>query len=128
MPFTLLQHNMKFVADEGVDAPIVKLLRELNHEVYSIQENNSGINDDGVLRIANERNEILITQDKDFGELVYRLRQLHSGIILIKLTGLKPTGKANLLALAIEQHHSKLFGSFTVINKNHVKIRSGVIF
>lgn len=116
---------MKFVADEGVDAPIVKLLRNEGHEVYYILEEKPGITDEEVLKIANEKKEVLLAQDKDFGELVYRLKQLHSGIVLIRLSGTKPIEKATIVSNAIKEHGSEFFDSFTVITKNHIKIRKG---
>lgn len=63
---------MKFVADEGVDAQIIKALRVKGHDVLYIAEFDSGIADDLVLKYANNQKRILITRDKDFGELVYR--------------------------------------------------------
>jgi len=41
-----------------------------------------------------------LTADKDFGELVFRQRLLHSGIVLIRLAGLKPETKAELVVTA----------------------------
>lgn len=73
---------MKFVADEGIDAIIVDLLRKNDHDVIYIAEYKSGIIDEEVLEITNSQNRILMTRDKDFGELVYRDRMVHSGIIL----------------------------------------------
>ena len=114
---------MKFVADEGLDAPIIHALRNGGHEVYYIKDEHPGLSDDEVLKIANERGEILIANDKDFGELVYRLQQIHSGILLIRLSGIKPKEKAAIVLKAIEEHGKELYKAFTVINKTHVKIR-----
>ncbi len=62
---------MNFVVDEGVDLQIVKALRKKRHDVLYIAELASGITDDLVLQYANQQDRILITRDKDFGELVY---------------------------------------------------------
>jgi predicted nuclease of predicted toxin-antitoxin system len=84
---------MKFVADEGLDAPIVEALRNNGHEVFYIKEECPGSSDEQVLQISNNLKEILIAQDKDFGELVYRMKQVHAGVILVRLSGLKPQRK-----------------------------------
>ncbi len=63
---------MNFVADEGVDNQIVKKLREEGHQVLYIAEMDPGISDDEVLHQANSQNALLITADKDFGELIFR--------------------------------------------------------
>ena len=60
---------------------------------------------------------------KDFGELIFRLKQIHSGVILVRLSGVKPLEKAKIILAAIEEHGAELAGAFTVINKNHIKIR-----
>jgi predicted nuclease of predicted toxin-antitoxin system len=66
---------MKLLADEGVDKPIVDLLRSSGFDVHYILETYQGAEDETVLQIAHEETRILITQDKDFGELVYRLQK-----------------------------------------------------
>jgi len=114
---------MKFVADEGLDLPIVKALRAEGHEVFYIKEEHPGFSDEDVLKIANQKGDILITSDKDFGELVYRLKQIHSGILLIRLSGLRPKEKAVVISAAIREHGADLQKAFAVINKSHVKIR-----
>ena len=64
---------MKLLADEGVDKPIVDLLRSSSFDVHYILETHQGAEDETVLQIAQEETRILITQDKDFGELVYQI-------------------------------------------------------
>lgn len=114
---------MKFVADEGVDAPIVKRLRENGHDVVYIAESDRGITDDEVLEIANSDARILITRDKDFGELVFRMNRLHSGVILTRLEGLNPQEKATIVQTVIDSYHSELSTAFTVIQPSLVRIR-----
>jgi predicted nuclease of predicted toxin-antitoxin system len=114
---------MNFLADEGVDKPIVDLLRSSGFDVHYILESHPGSLDEVVLRIANEENRILITQDKDFGELVYRLRQVHQGIILIRLGASTATEKARIIAYVLIEYADKLPKAFTVIQANAVRIR-----
>ncbi len=74
------------VADENIDAKLIASLRALDYEVFSIRENNSGISDEEVLQLANNKNALLITEDSDFGTLVYQERLDHSGILFIRLS------------------------------------------
>ena len=76
---------MRFVADENMYFGVVKALRELGFDVYSIAESNFSIIDAAVLKIAYETNAILLTQDKDFGELIYRFKLPNCGVILLRL-------------------------------------------
>ena len=72
---------MRFIADEGVDRSLVMFLRHDDHDVFYFAETDCGTEDEAILTLAKAENRILITRDKDFGELVYRMKRLHSGII-----------------------------------------------
>lgn len=65
---------MKLIADEGVDKPIVDALRNAGLDVRYIVESDQGADGDYILKLANKQKRILLTQDKDFGELVFRLK------------------------------------------------------
>jgi len=107
---------LSLLADENVDRQIVALLRRDGHEVLYVAELDPGINDDEVLRYAKERHALLLTADKDFGELVYRQRLLTEGVVLFRLVGLPSEKKAELIAAAIRKHVDELSRAFTVIS------------
>jgi predicted nuclease of predicted toxin-antitoxin system len=67
---------MKLLADESVDQQIVDRLRKDGHEVWYVTEMEPGISDDLVLKKANQEMAILLTANKDFGELVFRLNRI----------------------------------------------------
>jgi predicted nuclease of predicted toxin-antitoxin system len=112
-----------FVADESVDATIFAVLRQEGFFVYSIQENSFGIVDEDVLDIANERKAILLTEDKDFGELVYRLKLPHCGIFLMRLIGLTTDEKAAAALKTVQMYLQELPNNFTVLKDGKVRIR-----
>jgi len=114
---------MNFVADEGVDAPIVSLLRQEGHQVWYVAEMSPGVPDTAVLHVANQENAIFITADKDFGDLVYRQHQVAQGVILLRLHGLPPEQKASLVVTMIQQHGHELLKAFTVLTPQKVRIR-----
>jgi predicted nuclease of predicted toxin-antitoxin system len=93
---------VKIVADENVDQQIVDRLRAAGHEVLFVAELDPGIDDEAVLLRSRQTNAILLTADKDFGELVFRQRLVHAGVLLIRLAGLTPDVKAALGAAAAE--------------------------
>jgi rRNA-processing protein FCF1 len=74
---------MRFLADEGVDAAIVSAIRSEGHDVRWMAEELEGTTDDIVLEAAARDARILITEDKDFGELVFRQRLHHRGVVLM---------------------------------------------
>jgi predicted nuclease of predicted toxin-antitoxin system len=114
---------MRLIADEGLDKPIVDVLRNAGFDVLYILETNRGADDEHVLAIANSEHRILLTQDKDFGELVFRLRYTHYGVILIRPEGFAPALKAQIVLNAMSTHKEELINSFTVIQSNAIRIR-----
>ena len=114
---------MNFLADESVDIQIVNRLREDGHDVLSVVEMEPGISDESVLAIANERNALLLTADKDFGELVFRQGLASKGVLLVRLAGLSPDFKAAVVSGAIRDHLTELSETFTVISPGMVRIR-----
>jgi predicted nuclease of predicted toxin-antitoxin system len=87
---------LNIVADESVDGHIVTRLRADGHTVEFIAELDPGIPDEAVLGRSRELGAILLTADKDFGELVFRQGLLHSGIVLLRLAGMASQKKAEL--------------------------------
>lgn len=114
---------MNFLADENVDRQIVEYLRHVGHNVRYVAETDAGISDDEVLDMANREAALLLTADKDFGELVFRQQHITSGVVLIRLAGLSPTRKAEIVASAINKHSKELLHAFAVITKGAIRIR-----
>ena len=114
---------MRVVTDESVDGPIVARLREDGHEVDYLAEMGSGISDDRVLSHANERQALPITTDKDFGELVFRQGSLNAGVLLLRLPGVSPSQKAEIVSGAVTAHGTEMQTAFSVITSKIVRIR-----
>lgn len=114
---------MNFLADENVDRAIVTALRSEGHDVLYVAEMQPGIDDDQVLKLANSTNSILLTEDKDFGLLVYRLQRGTHGVILVRLPGLSTAAILESVRLAIQKHSDHLQGKFCVISPGYVRIR-----
>lgn len=114
---------MKLFADESVDRQIVARLREEGHGVGYVAETAPGSSDERVLDQANSEQAVLLTADKDFGELVFRQRQIAHGVILVRLAGVPPESKADIVALEIARHSSELVQAFSVISPTATRIR-----
>jgi predicted nuclease of predicted toxin-antitoxin system len=114
---------MKLVADENVDFGIIESLRKEGCEVIAIVEESPSIPDDEVLRLAQTHNALLITEDKDFGELVVRLKLRHQGVLLIRLSGLESLQKGVLVTKVLKQNYEKLIGNFSVLDEQQLRIR-----
>lgn len=114
--------HLKFSADESVEKRIVVALRE-KHEVIFVDETMKGAEDALVLEKAEEMKTVLLTANKDFGELVYHWQLHHAGIILYRLHGLPIEEKISVIMTAIEKYGIELLNSFTVITVRNVRIR-----
>lgn len=114
---------MNLLADEGVDRPIVERLRQEGHTVLYIAEMSPGIADDTILAQANATYALLLTLDKDFGELVFRQGLVHAGVILIRLAGLQPATKAQVVATVLNERGVEMLNAFSVIAPGSVRIR-----
>ena len=73
--------------------------------------------------IANEKNALVLTEDKDFGELTYRLNIKHNGIILLRFSGLSNQEKAMVATNVFKKYFSEFLNSFTVITRHNIRIR-----
>jgi predicted nuclease of predicted toxin-antitoxin system len=117
---------MNFLADEGVDRQIVECLRQSGHEVLYIAEIKPSISDEEVLSRANEKNALLITADKDFGEMVFHQNLLTvGGVVLLRLSGLSSERKAEIVSKVIQSRESELSSAFSVISPGRTRIRRG---
>jgi len=114
---------MIILADESVDFGIIRVLRERNFDVVSIMEDYSGISDVDVLNIANNLNALLLTEDKDFGELTYRLRYNHKGIFLIRLNDMPRKDRIHYVAEVLSERGSDLWGNFSVLTKQGLRLK-----
>jgi len=114
---------LRFVADENVDKPLVERLRKDGHIVLSVVEMEPGISDDEVIQRANQDSALLLTADKDFGDWVFRQDRIVHGCILVRLAGLSPQRKAEVVATSLQERADELAQNFTVITPGGVRIR-----
>ena len=76
---------MRFIVDECAEPVVAQWLRKHNHEVFSIFDAARGMEHEKIIRKAIKDKWMLITNDKDFGEKLFRDGKLHNGIILLRL-------------------------------------------
>ena len=102
------------------------ILREGGHEVQYVAELEPGIGDEEVLEGANKSGALLMTGDKDFGELVFRQGRVTSGVVLLRLEGLTPGRRAHAVASAVSRHSEEFERNLVVITPGAVRIRRTV--
>lgn len=114
---------MNLVADESIDRQIVERLRQDGHDVAYVAEMEPGVSDEIVLQRANEQETMLLTADKDFGELTHRQRLIHHGVVLVRLAALSNQTKAELVAQALRERGTEFVNAFCVISPGMVRVR-----
>ena len=112
---------MRFVVDECTGPTVAAWLRGYGHEVFSVFDEARGIDDEQVIRKAYDEGWILITNDKDFGEKVYREQYSHRGIILMRLEDERTANKIEVLRRLLEQYADRLSDRFVVVTDTRVR-------
>lgn len=116
-------NTVAFLADENFDLNLVRLLRQEGFTVHAIAEMAPSVADPQVLAIAVEQSAVILTEDKDFGELVHRLRLPHRGILLIHPVKMNPSDKAIRVLNIIRQHMAQLPNAFAVLSNDNFRIK-----
>ena len=114
---------MKFLADENVEKPIVDMLRDYGHDVLYISEFMKRSIDEQLFEQANLEFRILLTNDKDFGELVYLQGKNSIGIILMRFISERSATKTKFMSHLINNFSDRLIGHFTVISEAKIRFR-----
>ena len=105
---------MKFVADENLGIRVPKYLKGLGFDIISVIVLAKGKPDVDILALANKQDRILITLDKDFGELLFKEKLIHSGVILLRLKDESVENKKKVLVKELKSKKN-FSGKFTVI-------------
>lgn len=113
---------MRFLADESCDFTVVRALREAGHDVTAVAEINPGVDDQNVMALAHSESRILLTEDKDFGQLAYAGDQRTGGIVLIRY----PSGSRTVLGQAVVdvvgELGDRLIGAFVVVEPGRARV------
>ncbi len=114
---------MRFLANENVPGPVVAALRERGHDVLWIKESMPGVDDPGVLALAQRESRVVVTADIDFGELAFRSGlPAQCSIVLIRLDWTAPDADNRVVVTALTSRDD-WSGIFAVVERDRVRIR-----
>ena len=116
---------MRFLADESCDAGMVRALQGTGHDVLSVAEAHQGADDDRVIELSVVGGRILITEDKDFGQLVHAAGHGHVGIILLRYPFQTRHHIADQLVALVQDRGQVLSQAFVVIEPGKIRILRG---
>jgi predicted nuclease of predicted toxin-antitoxin system len=112
---------MKFLIDECVSKSIFNFLKD-NFDTKHVQDLMPGASDDEVLRIAVTENRVIVTRDKDFGDMVFRDKKQHLGVILLRLQIKHPANQVAVLKRIINDHFFEITGNFIIATDASIKV------
>jgi predicted nuclease of predicted toxin-antitoxin system len=114
---------MRLCADENVPGDCVSALRQQGHDVLWIRETARGSTDDAVLAQAQSEQRLLITFDKDFGELVFhRGKSASHGVVLFRLRKLSPDFLARRIAQILAST-AEWQCNYAVVDEHSIRLR-----
>ena len=112
---------MRFLVDESTGPWVAQWLRERGDEVFSVFEQARGMDDDDILQKAFTEKWVLITNDKEFGDKIFRDRKQHKGIVLLRLDDERAAMKIDVLGRLLEQYAGELEDRFVTVTENSVR-------
>ncbi len=115
---------MRWLVDECVDAGLVSRLRATGHDVVYMAEIAPAASDAEVLTRAQIEGRVLLTEDKDFGDLVFRRHQSMPGVVLLRIDPAMHELKSARLDAAISRFGEKLLGRYTTVEAARFRARS----
>jgi predicted nuclease of predicted toxin-antitoxin system len=115
---------MKFLANENFPFPSIQLLRSNNYSVQSIAEDLPGIKDEKIIEIAVKENLIILTFDKDYGELIFKYSSLNPpDVVFFRYKGKDPLFAGMFLVQLLSDNSIAFEKYFTVIDENNIRQR-----
>lgn len=113
---------MRFLADECTGTAVARWLQKNGHDVFSVYDQARGMSDDKIIDKAFSEEWVLITNDKDFGEMIYREKKAHKGIILLRLDDERAMNKISVIKRLLEDYFDQITNNFVVVTEHIVRI------
>lgn len=113
----------RFLVDVGVGKKVEEYLCQQCYNVKAVRDIDATMDDDKIIKLAQNENRIIITMDKDFGELVYNQGLSHCGILLLRIKDADSKQKVKVITIIMENHQDKLKNNFCVYQGNKFRVK-----
>ena len=113
---------MRFLADESCDFTVVRMLRAAGHDVIAVSEVTPRADDSDVIKLAVREKRILLTEDKDFGQLVFAHGQKSPGVIFLRFPVAARKKIAEEVVRFVTERGEKLAACFVTIQPGRIRI------
>lgn len=112
------------LADENIDFAIIKAIRNIGIDVYSVAESDFGISDSDVIKLSLNPSRIILTEDKDFGEWVYAHNVKGISVIFLRYDYHETIEITSILINLLESRLGDLIHKFTTITPKKIRVRN----
>jgi predicted nuclease of predicted toxin-antitoxin system len=112
---------MRFLVDESTGPSVARWMRGEGHDVFSVYEQARGMGDAAIIQMAFAENRILVTNDKDFGEKIFREQYPHRGVVLLRLDDERASIKIETLRRLLASHANQLVDNYVVVTEERVR-------
>jgi predicted nuclease of predicted toxin-antitoxin system len=113
---------MRFLADESCDFAVVRALRAAGHDVIAVAEVALGTADEAVIDLALREQRLLLTEDKDFGRIVFASAKPNPGVIFIRFPASARGSLPQAVLEVVSNYSDRLVNSFVVLQPSRVRI------
>ncbi len=114
--------SVRFLADESCDFAVVRALRANNYDVLAVSEVTRRSDDRELIEQAAREKRILLTEDKDFGQLVFASHTDSAGVILIRFPGNARRTLTETVLKCVQEQGEELLGAFVVLQPGYARI------
>jgi len=111
-----------FLADESCDFAVVRALRAAGYDVLAVAERSPGAHDEDVIRLATSERRILLTEDKDFGQLVFAAGKETCGVIFIRYPASLRSELPQRVLDAVKRESARMQTAFVVLQPKRMRI------
>lgn len=113
---------MRFLADESCDFTVVRALRAAGHDVRAVADVSRGAPDEQVIDLALQESRVLLTEDKDFGQLVFASAGESPGVVFIRFPANVRKAMTDAVVRFVEENSAKIGGRFSVVQPGRIRI------
>ena len=115
--------ELRCLIDVGVGKGIERYLQEEGYDTEAVRDIDPRMEDEEIIRTAVSENRMIITMDKDFGELVYHSSMEHSGVLLLRLEDATGTEKLQVVKHILMNYSDRIKNCFCVFQNDKFRIK-----
>jgi predicted nuclease of predicted toxin-antitoxin system len=118
-----MNESLKFLVDVSVGMGVHNWLKQGGFDSVAVRDVDASMPDVDILAWAKREQRVVVTMDKDFGELVFHSGESHAGVLLLRLEDAKSDEKVRIVEEIITNYGDQLVDHFAVYQDGRLRIR-----